>query len=86
MNECDIKQAITELIKMRGWTQMGLSEELGQSKHAVAQTLSSKHDLTIGKALKYLDALGAELIVRDRMGSKKEWRIDDLLLRESVDE
>ncbi len=86
MNECDIKQAISELIKLRGWTQMGLADEMGQSKNAVSQTLTGRHDLTVGKALKYLDALGAELIVRDRMGTKKEWRIDDLLLREGVDE
>lgn len=85
MNEADIKQIISELIKMRGWTQMGLADELGQSKNAVSQTLTCKSDMTIGRVLKYLDTLGAELVVRDRMGSRKEWRVNDLLLREGVD-
>lgn len=85
MNEADIKQIISELIKMRGWTQMGLAEEMGQSKNAVSQALTCKSDMTVGRALKYLDTLGAELVVRDRMGSRKEWRVDDLLLREGID-
>ena len=85
--EADSKEVIRELYKMRGWTQTEFAHEMGYTyQSGVSQLLNnSKRSITIATYIRALEALGAELIVRDKMGSGKEWRIDDLLLRESVD-
>lgn len=90
--EADSKEVIRELYKMRGWTQTEFAHEMGYTyQSGVSQLLNnnaggnSKRSITIATYIRALEALGADLIVRDKMGSGKEWRIDDLLLRESVD-
>ena len=87
------KEVIRELYKMRGWTQTDLAHEIGYTHQSgVSQLLNdnagsgkSKRSITIATYMRALEVLGAELIVRDKMGSGKEWKIDDLLLRESID-
>lgn len=85
----DSKDIIRELCKMRKWTQADLAYEMGYASQAgVGQILSNKPNargISMNVYVNALNALGAELIVRDKMGSGKEWRIDDLLLRESID-
>lgn len=84
------KDVIRALCKIREWTQADLAYEMGYASQAgVGQILSDRQNSKKGMALstyeRAIDALGAEIIVRDKMGSGKEWRIDDLLLRESID-
>lgn len=80
------KDIIRELCQMRNWKQSDLAYEMGYaSQAAIGQMLSVRKTMTVVTCERALEALGAELIVRDKMGSGKEWRIDDLLLRESVD-
>lgn len=81
----DSKAIIKDLYKMRGWTQAQLAQEVGYNNaSAISWMLTGPRGLSIERYLKMLDVLGADLIVRDKMGSGKEWRIDDLLLRESI--
>lgn len=82
----DSKTIIKDLYKMRGWTQAEFAQEVGyHGASAISWMLTGPRGLSIERYLKMLNVLGADLIVRDKMGSGKEWRIDDLLLRESVD-
>lgn len=91
--KADSKEVIRELYKMRGWTQTEFAHEMGYAHQSgIGQLLNDnagsgkcKRSITIATYMRALEALGAELIVRDKMGGGKEWRIDDLLLRESVD-
>ena len=90
MQTLSSKDAIRALCSLRKWTQADLAYEMGYASQAgVGQILSNRQNSKKGMSLstyeKALEALGAELIVRDKMGSGKEWRIDDLLLRESID-
>ena len=69
------KQLIRELLSLRGWSQQKLAEEAGfKYQSNIGSFLREdargvRSDLLI----KMLNAMGCEIIVRDKMGSKKEW-------------
>lgn len=74
MNE---KEVIREVMKLRDWNQTKLAEKAGfKSQSNITGLLNNgKSGMRIDNLYKILRAMGCEIIVRDTMGSKKEWEI-----------
>ena len=74
MNASEI---IKELIRFRGWSQSILAEKAGfKSQSNITGILNnSKGGIKIDNLVKLAGAMGCEVIIRDTMGSKKEWVI-----------
>lgn len=75
MNE---KQVVREVMKLRGWSQPKLADEVGGwSQSNISGLLNNnKNGIRMDNLFKMLNAMGCEIVVRDKMGSKKEWIID----------
>ena len=74
------KQVLREVMNLRGWSQQKLADEVGlkrQSNISNMLNTTSTKGMRVDTMFKLLDAMGCEIIVRDKMGSKKEWLIDD---------
>ena len=75
MNE---KNVVREVMKLRGWSQQKLADELGFKRQTnVSGLLNNSNSMRVDNLFKLLDVMGCEIIIRDKMGSKKEWIIDD---------
>lgn len=75
MNE---KEVIKEIMAMRGWSQSKLAEEVGggwKQTNVTGLLNNTKNGMRIDNLMKMLCALGCDVIVRDKMGSNKEWKI-----------
>lgn len=72
------KDVVRELMTIRGWSQAKLAIEAGfKSQSNITGLLNNnKNGIRIDNLFKMLDAMGCEIVVRDKMGSKKEWVID----------
>ena len=72
------KDVVRELMVMRGWSQAKLAAEAGfKSQSNITGLLNNNQNgIRIDNLFKMLDAMGCEIVVRDKMGSKKEWIID----------
>lgn len=72
------KDVVRELMAMRGWSQAKLAAEAGfKSQSNITGLLNNNQNgIRIDNLFKMLDAMGCEIVVRDKMGSKKEWIID----------
>ena len=72
------KDVVRELMALRGWSQAKLAVEAGfKSQSNITGLLNNNHNgIRIDNLFKMLDAMGCEIVVRDKMGSKKEWIID----------
>ena len=72
------KEVIREVMKLRGWSQETLAKESGmKSQSNITGILNRCSSLRVDNLQKLLDAMGCEIIVRDKMGSKKEWTIEE---------
>jgi predicted XRE-type DNA-binding protein len=65
-------------MQMRGWKQPKLAKEAGfKSQSNITGLLNNnKNGIRIDNLVKMLSAMGCEIVVRDKMDSKKEWIID----------
>ena len=75
MNE---KEIVREVMGLRKWSQADLAREAGfKSQSNITGLLNNnKNGIRIDNLVKILNAMGCEVIVRDKMGSEKEWRIE----------
>lgn len=72
----EAKEIIREVSAMRGWTQSMLAKEAGYSgQSAIGNMMARTSGMRIDNMVKLVEAMGCELVVRDKMGSKKEWRV-----------
>lgn len=72
------KDVIREALKVRGWTQRRLNEEMHyKSVSTVAGYLNRGDSILVSTLFELLDKMGFEIIVRDKMGSKTEWKIEE---------
>ena len=73
------KQAVREVMKMRGWSQSTLAKEAGFNSQSNITGLlnNNRNGIRIDNLIRMFSAMGCEIVVRDKMGSKKEWVIDD---------
>lgn len=71
------KEVIREVMTMRGWSQKKLAEKAGfNSQSNITGLLNNgKNGIRIDNLFKMLSAMGCEIVVRDEMGSGKEWKI-----------
>ena len=75
MNEKDI---IKEALKSRNITQKMLAEQAGYKRQSSYTSLMSGKSMRVDNFVKLLDALGYDLIVKDRNGSNREnvWKVE----------
>ena len=75
MNE---KEIVKEVMGMRGWSQATLAKEAGFKQQANITGLLNRGEngMRIDKLAKMLNAMGCEIVIRDKMGSGKEWTVD----------
>ena len=73
------KQVIRELMSIRGWSQQRLAEESGFKSYSnIGGMLNNNaNGIRIDNVVRLIEAMGCELVVRDKMGSKKEWIINN---------
>lgn len=73
MNVSDI---IKEVLGLRGWTQKQFAEECGYTAQgSVGGILANKKGMRTDVLVKWAKVLGCEVVIRDKMGSGKEWKI-----------
>lgn len=72
------KDVVRKVMAMRGWRQPKLAAEAGfKSQSNITGFLNNnKNGIRMDNLFKMLDAMGCEIVVRDKMGSKQEWIID----------
>ena len=72
------KQVVREIMKLRDWSQPKLAEKAGFNSQSNISGLlnNNKNGIRMDNLFKILNAMGCEIVVRDTMGSKKEWVID----------
>lgn len=73
------REVVKDIMAMRGWSQSKLAEEVGGWKQTNITGLlnNTKNGMRIDNLLKMVSALGCDLIVRDKMGSGREWKISN---------
>lgn len=71
------KDIVREVMSMRNWSQAKLAEEAGfKSQSNITGLLNNnKNGIRIDNLVRMLNAMGCEVVVRDKMGSKREWKI-----------
>lgn len=75
MNEKDIVRAVMSL---RKWSQADLAREAGfKSQSNITGLLNNnKNGIRIDNLVKMLNAMGCEVVIRDKMGSGNEWKVE----------
>lgn len=70
-------EIVKDIMKFRGFSNASLATKLGKSTaSAVSNPLSRENGMRIDTFLEMIDAMGCEIVVRDKMGSEQEWVID----------
>ena len=72
------KELIRELLKLRGWSQADLAHEAGfPSQSNIAGLLNNnKSGMRFDNLYRLIHAMGCEIVVKDKMGSGKEWKVE----------
>lgn len=72
------KDVVRKVMSIRGWNQPTLAEEAGfKSQSNITGLLNNnKNGIRIDNLFKMLNAMGCEIVVRDKMGTKQEWVIN----------
>ena len=72
------KEVVRKVMKLRGWNQPKLAKEAGfKSQSNITGLLNNNQNgIRMDNLFKMLDAMGCQIIVRDKMGSNQEWIID----------
>ncbi len=72
------KDVVRKVMAIRDWSQPKLAEEAGfKSQSNITGLLNNnKNGIRIDNLFKMLNAMGCEIVVRDKMGSKQEWVIN----------
>lgn len=84
----DDKTLIREVMKLRGWSQATLAKEAGfkHQSNVASMLTGSASGIRIDNLVRLFNAMGCEVVVRDKMGSRKEWTIDMISLEEKKKE
>ena len=74
----DAKQAVREIMALRGWSQMKLAEECGMKGQTnVTGILNRGASMRVDVLMRMVQAMGFEIVLRDKMGSKKEYVLNE---------
>lgn len=67
---------IKEILAERRWSRRKLAEEMGLKRESnVGVYLDRGSNLRIDTLVKIADAMGCEIVIRDKFGSNKEWKV-----------
>lgn len=70
------KEIIKNILGFRRWSQSKLAEEMGKSQTNITGYLNrGKNEMRLDVFVEMANAMGCEVIVRDKMGSSEEWKI-----------
>ena len=70
------KEIIKNILGFRHWSQSKLAEEMGKSQTNITGYLNrGKNEMRLDVFVEMANAMGCEVIVRDKMGSSEEWKI-----------
>lgn len=73
-----IKYILKKCIKERQYTQVKLAEKIGaKSQSTIAMYLKSDNKIAISNALKILNLLDYDIVIRSRLADKEEYILDD---------
>ena len=74
----DEKKIIREVMELRGWSQAMLAKAAGYKNQSNIGSMltGSANGIRIDNLVRIFNAMGCEVVVRDKMGSKKEWVVD----------
>lgn len=68
------KEIIKEIMAYRKWSQSKLAEEMGKSQTNITGYLNrGKNEMRLDVFAEMAEAMGCEVIVRDKMGSNNQW-------------
>lgn len=72
------KDVVRKVMEVRGWKQPELAKKAGfASQSNITGFLNNNtNGIRFDNLFKMLNAMGCEIVVRDAMGTKKEWIID----------
>lgn len=72
------KDIVKEIMRIRGWSQSKLADEAGfKSQSNVTGILNRHSSMRADNLVQMVEAMGCEVIIRDKMGSGKEWKVSD---------
>ena len=72
------KDIVKEIMRIRGWSQSKLADEAGfKSQSNVTGILNRHASMRADNLVQMVEAMGCEVIIRDKMGSGKEWKVSD---------
>ncbi|MEA5051418.1 MAG: hypothetical protein VB021_08135 [Oscillospiraceae bacterium] len=70
------KQIVSEIMKMRGFTNTALAEKLKYpAASGVSERLRGKQDMRVDTLVKFLEAMDCELVIRSTLKDKSEWEV-----------
>jgi len=68
------KEIVKEIMSLRRWSQAKLAEEIGKSQTNVTGYLNrGKNEMRLDVFAEMVEAMGFEVIVRDKMGTNKQF-------------
>ena len=71
------KEIVKEILHLRGWSQSKLAEDIGKSQTNITGYLNrGKNEMRLDVFVKMVEAMGYEVIVRDKMGFSGKWRVE----------
>ena len=80
------KEIVKEILHLRGWSQSKLAEDIGKSQTNITGYLNrGKNEMRLDVFVKMVEAMGYEVIVRDKQGSSEKWRVEYTGDKESWD-
>lgn len=72
----DLQSILKALINSRGYTYKVLGELLGgKTTQAISDRLNKRSSMSVNTLLTFLDALGCELVIRDKNEKRDVWVI-----------
>lgn len=70
------KDIVKEIMALRKWSQSQLAEEAGFKRQSnITGILNRGTSLRVDNFIKMIEAMGCELIVKDKMGSNHTWKV-----------
>lgn len=68
------KEIVKEIMSLRRWSQAKLADEIGKSQTNVTGYLNrGKNEMRLDVFAEMVEAMGFEVIVRDKMGTNKQF-------------
>ena len=78
------KEVVRDIMQIRGWSQSRLAMESGMKGQTnINGILNRGASLRVDILERMVNAMGCEIVIRDKMGSRKEWVVHEIQSSES---